>query len=290
MKVLITGHRGQLGKALMARSPAGVEIQGADLPEIDIADSAAFTALCAEHSPDLIINAAAYTAVDLAEQEAETAMRVNRDGAGVIANAAADTGARLIHISTDFVFAGQQSSPYTPDDDTGPLGVYGKSKRDGEQLVFERLPERSVVIRTAWLYGHEGANFALSILRLIREKDQLGIVADQVGTPTWTGSLADTVWKFADNSQLSGIYHWSDAGAASWYDFAVAIQEEATALGLIDQPIKIMPIATDEYPTPAQRPAYSVLDKSKTYRDLQVEPVHWRTNLRSMLKLLENES
>ena len=287
MKVLITGHLGQLGRALYARAPVDMQVTGADLPDIDIADADTLRQLCANQPPDLIFNAAAYTAVDKAEEDAGSAMRVNADGAACVAEVAADIGARLIHFSTDFVFGGEKSSPYSPEDRTRPLGAYGASKAAGERLVFERHPEQSVVLRTAWLYGHEGANFALSLLRLIREKEHLGIVADQIGTPTWTWSLADAAWKFGASPDLNGIYHWSDAGAASWYDFAVAIQEEAIGLGIIDKSIPILPISTDEYPTPAKRPAYSVLDKSATYRDLQIKPVHWRTHLRSMLGLME---
>ena len=289
MNVLITGHRGQLGRALFASCPAKYAVLGADLPETDIADPSALRRACAAQQPDLIINAAAYTAVDKAEDEPDMAHRVNAEGPRVLAEYARDCSSRLIHISTDFVFDGSQSSPYAPGDNTNPLSVYGASKRAGEVHVGELLPEQSLIIRTAWLYSAEGGNFVKSVLRLLTEKPSLGIVADQIGSPTWAASLASTVWLFAANPALSGIYHWTDAGAASWYDFAVAIQEEALAAGLISAEIPVLPLSTEQYPTPATRPPYSVLDKQTSYTDLGITPVHWRSNLRLMLNKMDTE-
>ena len=289
MKVLITGHKGQLGQALLNLAPAGTDVTGVDLPEVDITSPESLRAACVDNTPELIINSAAYTAVDQAESEAELAFRINRDGTWILAEFARETEARLIHVSTDFVFDGRRSSPYLPEDDTQPLNVYGNSKREGERSVLEILPGNSVIIRTAWLYGKDGGNFVRSILRLLAERDELKIVADQVGTPTWTHSLAEAVWAFAQHPALAGIYHWTDAGAASWYDFAVAIQEEALAIGLLDRQIPVLPISTEQYPTPARRPSYSVLDKTASYRDLDIKPVHWRANLRNMLNGMKSQ-
>jgi len=287
MKVLITGHRGQLGRALQNSIPAGVEIQVVDLPEVDITIAESLRGVTSENAPELIVNAAAYTAVDRAEREKDLAYRVNTDGARILAEYAHESGARLIHVSTDFVFDGNRSSPYRPVDETCPINVYGNSKRDGERCILDILPKKSIILRTAWLYGKDGSNFVRSILRLLAERDELQVVADQVGSPTWTHSLSEAVWSFAAKPTLAGIYHWTDAGVASWYDFAVAVQEESMTLGLLDRQIPILPVTTDQYPTPARRPSYSVLDKSASYRDLGLAPVHWRTNLQKMLKELK---
>jgi dTDP-4-dehydrorhamnose reductase len=196
----------------------------------------------------------------------------------------------LIHISTDFVFDGSASQPYKPDAATAPLGEYGRSKRAGELAVQSVLPQ-ALILRTGWVYSRYGSNFVKTMLRLMSERDDLAVVADQVGTPTWAHGLAEAVWACAARPQLSGIYHWSDAGVCSWYDFAVAICEEAFALGLLASTVKIRPITALEYPTPAHRPAYSVLDKTNSWRDFALAGVHWRQQLRAMLedyKALQN--
>ena len=237
-----------------------------------------------------MINAAAYTAVDKAESEVDAAQRGNVAGPLALAQACAQQGVRLIHISTDFVFDGSASQPYKPDAATAPLGEYGRSKRAGELAVQSVLPQ-ALILRTGWVYSRYGSNFVKTMLRLMSERDDLAVVADQVGTPTWAHGLAEAVWASAARPQLSGIYHWSDAGVCSWYDFAVAICEEALALGLLARPVNIRPIAAIEYPTPACRPAYSVLDKTDSWRDFALAGVHWRQQLRAMLedyKALQN--
>ena len=200
-----------------------------------------------------------------------------------LARACASQGVRLIHISTDFVFDGTSSQPYTPGAVTAPLGEYGRSKRGGELALLSAQPE-ALIVRTGWVYSSFGGNFVKTMLRLMSERDELSVVSDQVGTPTWAQGLAGAVWAAAARPELSGTYHWSDAGVCSWYDFATAICEEALALGLLSRAVKIRPITADQYPTPAQRPAYSVLDKTSSWRDFALEGVHWRAQLRAMLK------
>ncbi len=284
MKVLVVGCNGQLGHSLADTASSTVEIIGLDLPELDITDAAAVLEICSETRPDVIVNAAAYTAVDQAETEVALATAVNVEGPRNIAVAARDINSRLIHISTDFVFDGQSSTPYRTDTPPSPLSVYGQTKRDGELAALEAAPNSTVVIRTSWLYSKTGSNFVKTMLRLMSEKDELGIVADQIGTPTWSDSLAMAIWGFAQVPALNGIFHWSDLGETTWQGFAVAIQEEALSLGLLKSAIPIRPITTADYPTPAIRPPYSVLDCSKSHSAIKMRPQEWRTNLREMLK------
>jgi len=280
--VLVAGAGGQLGRELERTVPAGVNAAFRVRAELDIADPAAVAAALAETDPQLVVNAAAYTAVDKAESESEAAHRGNAEGPGTLARACAQAGIRLVHISTDFVFDGASSLPYKPDAATAPLGEYGRSKLAGELAVRSALPE-ALLLRTGWVYSSFGGNFVKTMLRLMREREELAVVADQVGTPTWAQGLARAVWAVAARPALCGIYHWSDAGVCSWYDFAVAIGEEALVLGLLERPVKVRPIAATQYPTPARRPAYSVLDKADTWRDFGLEGVHWREQLRAML-------
>lgn len=289
MKVLITGARGQAGHELCRSAPSHVELLCLDRNRLDIADEAAVERTVRTERPALIINAAAYTAVDKAETEREQAFAVNATGTANLATAAAASGARLIHISTDFVFDGAKSSPYRPEDQANPLNVYGAGKLAGELTALERCPG-VLIVRTGWLYSAHGNNFVKTMLRLMGEREQLTVVADQIGTPTWVGSLAEAIWTAAAKPELRGIYHWSDAGVASWYDFALAIMEEALELGLLARAIPIIPIATADYPTPARRPAYSVLDKSAAWRDFAISGQHWRVCLRRMLKELPNHA
>ena len=180
------------------------------------------------------------------------------------------------------------ASPYAPDATTHPLSVYGRTKRDGEMAVLDAMPTNAVVVRTAWLYSKTGGNFVKTMLRLMQERDELSVVADQRGTPTWANSLATTVWAFAGTPDVSGVFHWTDGGEASWHEFAVAIRDEAKALGLLDKTIPVHAISTSEYPTPATRPGYSVLDCSSTTTALGIQQTDWRANLRRMLKELAN--
>jgi dTDP-4-dehydrorhamnose reductase len=284
MKTLVLGSNGQLGQALAATVPKIMEFIGLDLPELDIADEDSMLATCRETKPDVIVNAAAYTAVDRAESEIELATAANVDGPRNITKAALDVGARLIHISTDFVFDGKASMPYRPYAATNPLSVYGRTKRDGEVAILNAMPDTAVVVRTAWLYSKTGGNFVKTMLRLMSERDELSVVADQRGTPTWANSLAEAIWTLAASPEIHGLYHWTDAGECSWHAFALAIQEDALSLGLLDKPIPIHAIRTEDYPTAATRPRYSVLDCSTTCTALNLQPAPWRANLRRMLK------
>jgi dTDP-4-dehydrorhamnose reductase len=282
MRILITGANGQLGRALCATAPQAAELLPRSSAQLDVSDLEEVSAIIGQERPTVIINAAAYTAVDKAEQESSRAHAVNGRGPAHLAQAANAVGARLIHISTDYVFDGSHSRPYQPNDPCHPSGVYGASKRAGEEGVLA-IAAQALIIRTAWLYG-DGHNFVRTMLRLMAERREIGVVADQIGTPTWSHTLAAATWAAVAKPDLRGIYHWSDAGAASWYDFAVAIQEEALALGLLQRPITIKPIRSEDYPTPARRPAYSVLDKTASWHDFEVAPIHWREALRQMLR------
>ncbi len=247
---------------------------------LDITDPDAVTDILRRHAPILIINAAAYTAVDRAESEPSAAYAVNAAGAEHLARAAQQTGARLIQISTDFVFDGTQSTPYKPNDTPRPLCVYGASKAEGEARVRRVLGEDALIVRTSWVYAREGRNFVNTMLGLMRTKPALTVVSDQIGTPTWAVSLARFLWTAAAQPAINGTYHYSDAGVASRYDFAVAIQEEALAAGLLDKAIPIVPIASEDYPRPAHRPPFSVLEKRATTQALGAGLVHWRAALR----------
>jgi dTDP-4-dehydrorhamnose reductase len=278
MIALVTGALGQLGRALIATAPGGVETHATDIGELDICDPAAVQAFVAELRPSVIVNAAAYTAVDKAESDTEGAQRLNVDAVANLSQAAASCGALLVHISTDFVFDGRSGAPYAPDAIPSPLSVYGHTKLAGEQAAG---PE-ALVLRTSWVHASKGNNFVLTMLRLMAERDEVRVIADQIGTPSFATGVAETIWGLVAGGHR-GIYHHTDSGVASWYDFAVAIQEEALALGLLDCAVPVLPIATPEYPTPARRPSFSVLDKSKTIAALGVVPPHWRVNLRRML-------
>ncbi len=279
MKALIVGAGGQLGHALVATAPEGVEIITCDQDTVDITDPARVAAFVAEVAPDVIFNAAAYTAVDKAESDVSTAQAVNADAVGYLAAAAKATGARLVHVSTDFVFDGSATTPYAPEAPASPLGVYGRTKRAGE----EAAGLDALVVRTAWLYGPVGGNFVRTMLRLMAAHPQLRVVGDQTGCPTYAPALASALWSLAAQG-TTGLYHFSDGGQASWYDFAVAIQDEALAAGLLQKAVPILPIPTSDYPTPAQRPAYSVLDCTKTYALLGHPATPWRDNLTLMIE------
>lgn len=278
-RVLITGAGGQLGTALQKLAPDGVDITAIDVEDVDLTDEAMLTARLAVEAPALILNAAAYTAVDKAESDEELARAINCDAVGLMASAMEQTGGKLVHVSTDFVFDGTSSRAYLPTDARAPVSAYGRTKAAGE----DHLRGSDLLVRTAWVYAAGGANFVRTMLRLMRERDELGVVADQIGSPTWATGLAQTIWGLVQ-TDASGTYHHSDAGVASWYDFAVAIGEEALALGMIERMPLIRPLTTADYPTPASRPAFSLLDCRATREALGQEAVHWRVNLRRMIE------
>lgn len=298
MKVLLTGAAGQLGQALIAQCPqqiGGVPLElvacsrrgegGSQV--LDLADAEACRRLLALHRPQWVINAGAYTAVDRAESEPELAWAVNAGAPRALAGALAEWGGRLLQISTDFVFDGSQGHPYEPGQARSPLGVYGASKAAGEEAVESLLGSARLgtILRTSWVYGPVGQNFCRTMLRLHRERDQIAVVADQVGCPTSTRGLAGACWRLleCEGFTLPSILHWSDAGAATWYDFAVAIGELAVEAGLLPRAALVRPIRTVDYPTAAPRPCYSLLACADSRAVLALEPLHWRTALAEVL-------
>ncbi len=283
MKVLITGASGQLGQALARIAPHDVQLLLRSHSDLDISDAKAVTQLLETEQVELIVNAAAYTAVDKAESDRTRAVAVNTDGPRHLAQSANAFGARLIHVSTDFVFDGKSSKSYETAAPLAPLNVYGETKAEGERAIAASLAAHAIV-RTSWVYAPWGANFVLTMLRLMRERGSVRVVADQIGRPTSALSLARAVWNFAGRPDLVGTFHWADAGVASWYDLAVAIAEEAAVLGILPVGIKVLPIASEEYPTPARRPRFSVLDTRSTSHATGMQPAHWRVELREVLR------
>jgi dTDP-4-dehydrorhamnose reductase len=286
MKILLLGSNGQLGWELTRTCPENIDLLTCDYPKVDFLSFDSIKKCIKTSSPDWIINAAAYTAVDQAENEKEKAFRINHDAVREIALQAKENNIRLAHISTDYVFNGRHFKPWLPEDPTEPESIYGASKLKGEQAAKKILKENALIIRTAWLYSSHGGNFVKTMLKLMREKQSLTIIDEQVGTPTWAKGLAKAVWTSVQKN-LAGTYHWTDAGVASWYDFAMAIQEEAIAAGLLEKSIPIAPVSSDQFPTIAQRPFYSILDKHTMWQATELVPVHWRTQLKIMLKELE---
>jgi dTDP-4-dehydrorhamnose reductase len=277
MRALIAGSGGQLGRALQACAPAGVTVIAPPEADFDITDPATVARVIAESGADIVFNAAAYTAVDKAEADAALAQRINADAVALLAAHAP----RLVHVSTDFIFDGTASRPYAPNATPNPVSAYGATKLAGEIAAG---PD-ALIVRTAWVYAAVGNNFVHTMLRLMRERPEVRVVADQIGTPTHVAGLARALWTLSA-AGAHGIHHWTDAGAASWYDFAVAIQEEALAIGLLGSAVPIIPIRTEDYPTPAQRPAYSVLDKSSCWA-ITGPAAHWRTELRLCLSAIK---
>jgi dTDP-4-dehydrorhamnose reductase len=280
MKVVVTGAAGQLGQELARTVPPGVTATLLTSGDCDIGDAAAVSAMVVRERPQVIINAAAYTAVDKAESEGAQAARVNARGPSLLAGAG--TEFRLLQVSTDFVFDGTRARAYRPEDAPNPLSVYGRTKLEGEAPVRAR-GARGLVLRTSWVYSAVGSNFVKTMLRLMATRPEVRVVSDQIAAPTWARGLAAALWRAVERPQLSGVHHWRDAGVASWYDFAVAIAEDAHAVGLLPQPVTVLPIETRDYPTPARRPAFSLLDCTQTWRELDLMPPHWRVNLRKTL-------
>ena len=283
MKVLVTGVNGQLGSEVAARfRQLGHEVIAADRHMLDFQQPAQAAAVIRGQQPDWVINCAAYTQVDKAESEPGQAITINRDTPAQLAQAVAAYGGRLLQLSTDFVFDGMQTRPYVEDDATNPLGVYGRSKLEGEQAVQRELPE-AVILRTAWVYGVHGHNFLKTMLRLAIAGKPLRVVSDQRGTPTWTSDIVAAIVALVDQ-QASGVFHFTASGETSWHGFASAILEEAANAGFTIKTKKVDPIATTEYPTPATRPAYAVLNSDKISACLPFTIPAWRDSLKSMLQ------
>jgi dTDP-4-dehydrorhamnose reductase len=276
VKLAVFGAAGQLGRALARVAAAqGVSLAGFDRATVDVTNAEAVRTALAAARADAVINAAAYTAVDKAESEPERAFAVNRDGARTLAVEAARLNLPLIHVSTDYVFDGTKHGAYAEDDPIAPLGVYGKSKAEGEAAVRAAHPS-AIVVRTAWVFGREGANFVKTMLRLAVERDTLRVVNDQHGCPTYADDLATGLIAIATRP-VPGVYHLTGAGATTWYGFARAVLARAPKTPHVE------PITTAEYPTPARRPANSVLDCAKAKRTFVVELPPWNDGLSRML-------
>ncbi len=284
MNVLVLGCTGQLGQALAESADSETAATFLSRSDLDVTCADSVASVFKRLQPDVVVNTAAFTAVDRAESVPEQARATNVDGAHNVALGSASVGARLIHVSTDFVFDGHEGTPYAADAPTNPLNVYGHSKRDGELAVLRAMPDSSAVIRTSWLYSRHGDNFVKTMLAAFETRDRLKVVDDQIGTPTWATSFAEILWMFANRPQLSGLFHWADGGATNWYEFAIAIQEEALSLGLLHQQTPIERVSSIAYATSAKRPAYSVLDTRSTSAALALTPTPWRVNLRRMLE------
>jgi dTDP-4-dehydrorhamnose reductase len=284
-RALVFGASGQVGTALQQTKPAPWTVVAHDL-ETDIRQERAVSAAIDDARPDVIINCAAFTNVDSAESNADEAHQVNAVAPGIIAGSATRAGVRLVHISTDYVFDGQAHTPYLPDAATSPLSVYGRSKCEGEERV-RRAGAPSAIVRTAWVHSGGGSSFVRTAVRNLTAGRSMRVVDDQVGTPTRAGNLAIALWHLADRPDLAGTLHFTDAGVASWFDVATVILETLRVAGRLPDGASVSPIPTSEYPLPARRPAYSVLDKHDSWRALEYVPPHWRDGvIRSTSELL----
>jgi dTDP-4-dehydrorhamnose reductase len=280
----VTGANGQLGRTLQQFAPMlnSMNFLFTDIDTLDICSKEALEAFMQAHSVDYIINCAAYTAVDKAEEEEIVALRINSDAVRNLGEVATHLGAKIIHISTDYVFDGTNSIPYLETDYTCPVSAYGRSKQRGE-LLLRAVCSDALIIRTSWLYSGYGSNFVQTMLRIAKEKKETDVVFDQIGTPTYAADLAKAILTIIDKSEAEkihpGIYHYSNEGVCSWYDFARKIFELAKI------PCRAHPINSKDYPTRAARPHFSVLDKGKIKRIYGVEIPHWEDSLKTMLKI-----
>ena len=289
MRVLITGSNGQLGSEIkeLENNDKKVDLIFKDLPELDICNFKALQSFILDNNINAVINCAAYTAVDKAEEETIIAKKVNYEGVLNIVNALQAVNGKLIHISTDYIFDGNHFLPYKESDPVSPIGVYGETKRAGELAVINSDLD-SIVIRTSWLYSAYGNNFVKTMLRLGNEKENLGVIFDQVGTPTYARDLAKTCLDIlcgdssVNISKNGDLYHFSNEGVTSWYDFAISIMELGGAN------CKVKPIQTKDYPTLAKRPQYSVLNKSKIKTDFKIEIPYWRDSLNDCIEKIIN--
>ena len=282
-KILLTGITGQVGQELLETLTSVGEVVGLTRQELDLTRPEEIKHKILAIHPNIIVNAAAYTAVDQAEKESALAIAINGDAPKAMAEAASKIAATLVHISTDYVFDGTNHTPYKEDDATNPLGMYGKSKLQGEVGIKE-ICDRHIILRTAWVYGSKGhGNFVKTMLRLGATREELKVVADQIGSPTWAYDIAAAITQLISQQVTPGTYHFTNSGVASWYDFALAIFTEAEKLGFPLKIKRVLPITTADYPTPAQRPNYSVLSKVKFNQTLGIYPPYWRDSLIKML-------
>lgn len=291
MRVLVTGCNGQVGHCLVEQLQDRVELLAVDRDELDITNQTAVQTLLSEFKPDFIINAAAHTAVDKAEEEEALSFAVNCDGPKFLSEAAAEIGGTILHISTDYVFPGNKDGLYSEDDTTGPLGVYGKSKLAGELAIAEQN-NKHIVLRTAWVFGEHGNNFVKTMLRLGKDRDALSVVGDQYGGPTYAGDIASALISMMEqlssetDSTKYGIYHFSGEPHVSWCEFAEVIFEKAGAVGLFQAPT-LTSITTDMYPTPAARPANSKMDCTKIESAFSIKQSDWKFALENIKEYME---
>jgi dTDP-4-dehydrorhamnose reductase len=288
-RILLTGADGQLGQELQQTLVSLGEVIALTRQELDLSQGEQIRQLVQQIQPTIIVNSAAYTAVDKAESEVDLAQAVNGTAPTIMAEEAEKIGALLLQVSTDYVFDGQKNTPYLETDPTHPLSSYGKSKLAGE-MGIQQVTDNYLILRTAWVYGVYGkGNFVKTMLRLGQDREELRVVADQVGSPSWAKDIADAIAQLLQ-SEATGIYHFTNSGVVSWYDFAIAIFEEARVLGFPLKVQRVIPITTADYPTPAVRPAYSVLSGKKITETLGNYPPYWRDSLRKMLKQLQATS
>ncbi len=286
MKILVTGSKGQLGSSLRRvfdNDPA-IDATYTDHDTLDITDRDAVYRFLGDNKFDIVVNCAAYTAVDKAESDEILASALNTGAVGNLAEAAVKNGTRVIHISTDYVFSGQGCRPYEENDEPYPQSIYGRTKLEGEALLTS-FCQNALIIRTAWLYSEFGGNFVKTMLRLAETRPEINVVADQIGTPTYAGDLAEAIHRIVSSGEWKpGIYHFTDEGVASWYDFTKAIFEIA------GRDVKVNPIKTSEYPTQAKRPLYSVLSKKKIKKAFGLEIPYWRDSLKTCISQLKQEN
>lgn len=288
MNVIVIGKSGQLANELLAELPEGVEVLSLGRNDVYITSYSDLSARVHQFKPNVIINASAYTAVDKAESDSDAAYAINETAVEIMAKVAKEHNCRFLHVSTDFVFDGESNLAYDVFSQTNPTSVYGASKLAGELAIKNTYPENSAIVRTSWVYSTFGNNFVKTMLRLIKEKEQLGVVADQIGCPTSAKGLARFIWLLASKGDIKQVYHWSDAGVASWYDFAVAIQELGLKHALLDKKIPISAIASSTYPTPAKRPKFSLLNSTDSA--LISDSIHWREQLETCIIKLSSEN
>ena len=281
MKVVIIGKSGQLANELLAEIPQGVTYLSLGRHDVDITSYRDLSAKIVPFKPNVIINASAYSAVDKAETDIDAAYALNETAVKILATIAKENNGRFLHVSTDFVFDGNSNRAYDVASSPKPVSVYGASKLAGELAIKKTYPENSAIVRTSWLYSTFGDNFVKTMLRLMTEKDRLNVVSDQIGCPTNAKGLAKFLWLLASIDNIKPIYHWSDAGVASWYDFAIAIQDLGLQHGLLDKKIPITAITSSAYPAPAKRPNFSLLNSSNA--GLIMEQTHWREQLDNCL-------
>ncbi|MFM7277194.1 MAG: dTDP-4-dehydrorhamnose reductase [Microcystis aeruginosa] len=288
-KVLLIGAKGQVGQELQVTLQSLGEVISIGREELDLTNSEKISQLIREIHPDYLVNAAAYTAVDKAETEPDLAYSINAIAPKIMAESAEKIQAKFLHISTDYVFDGRKNTPYLETDLTNPLGVYGQSKLRGEEEI-KTVNSQAIILRTAWVYGSYGkSNFVKTMLRLGKEREELKVVVDQVGSPTWSKDIATAITQLLINvDNPAGIYNFTNSGVASWFDLTKAIFEEAKISGIPLKIQRVIPITTAEYPTPAVRPAYSVLSGQKISQQLGYIPPYWRDSLKAMLNQLFN--